>query len=254
MEQILMRQIRLLRAFVIALLAVTAALVVNAFYPLLPTQNFKIINAERLNIREPDGTLKLILSNANRFKGRNGLKTITFAGLIFLNQEGEECGGLTYDGTKTPDGQRAEADLTLDQFHQDQNVVFEHHELKDSQTTRMIDGVAINARPDWTRIKEEFKIYDELDKLKGSEREKSFARLKYAQQGKVMTRRLFLGVRRGSDAKESYDDTGIFIRNTWGHEAIRLYVDKDNKPHLQFFDPLGEKIVYEANFSTPQAQ
>jgi hypothetical protein len=123
MEQILMRQIRLLRAFVIALMAVTAALVVNVFHPFLPTQHFKIINAERLNIREPDGTLKLILSNANRFKGHNGLKTITFAGLIFLNQEGEECGGLTYDGTKTPDGQRGEADLTLDQFHQDQNGI-----------------------------------------------------------------------------------------------------------------------------------
>ena len=69
-----------------------------------------------------------------------------------------------------------------------------------------------------------------------------------------MTRRLFVGVRRGANAKESYDDTGLFIRNTWGREAIRLFVDKDNKPHLQVFDPLGEKIVYEANFSAGRSQ
>ena len=98
MEQMLLRQIRLLRFLVIVLFAVTAALVVNIVHPFLPAQTFKILNAERLNIQEPDGTVKLILSNANRFKGRNGLKEITFAGLIFLNQEGEECGGLTYDG------------------------------------------------------------------------------------------------------------------------------------------------------------
>src|SRR5437773_4007545 len=253
MEQMLLRQIRLLRFLIIVLFAVTTALVVNVVHPFLPTQAFKILNAERLNIREPDGTVKLILSNANRFKGRNGLKEVTFAGLIFLNHEGEECGGLTYDGDKIAGGQRAESDLTLDQFHQDQNVVLEHHELKDSQTSRTIDGVAINARPDWTRVKEEYKIYDELDKMKGSDAERDAARLDYARQGKVTTRRLFVGVRRGATAKESYDDTGLFIRNTWGREAIKLFVDKENKPHLQVFDPLGEKIVYEANFSAGQA-
>ena len=90
MEQMLLRQIRLLRFLIIVLFAVTTALVVNVVHPFLPTQAFKILNAERLNIREPDGTVKLILSNANRFKGRNGLKEVPFAGLIFLNHEGEE--------------------------------------------------------------------------------------------------------------------------------------------------------------------
>ena len=188
MEQMLLRQIRLLRSLVIVLLAVTTALVMNVVHPFLPAQAFKILNAERLNIREPDGTVKLILSNANRFKGRNGLKEVTFAGLIFLNHEGEECGGLTYDGDKIAGGQKAESDLTLDQFHQDQNVVLEHHELKDSQTTRIIDGVAINARPDWTRVKEEYKIYDELEKMKGSDAERDAARLDYARHGKVTLR------------------------------------------------------------------
>jgi hypothetical protein len=254
MERNLLREIKLLRWLVVLLFTITSALVVNVVHPLLPTQTFDTINAERLNIREPDGTLKLALSNSNKFKGRNGLKTITFAGLIFCNQEGEECGGLTYDGSKIEGGQSAEADLTLDQFHQDQNVVFEHHELRNSQITRIIDGVAVNARPDWKQVKEEFSIYDELERMKGSEEQKNAARLGYAQQGKVMTRRLFVGVRRGSDAKETYDECGIFIRNTWGRDAIKLYVDKDNKPHLQVFDPLGEKIVYEANFAPGQPQ
>jgi hypothetical protein len=216
MEQNLFRQMRLLRSLVLVLLIATAVLVVNLFYPLVPAQRFKVISAERLSIREPDGTVKLILSNANQFKGRNGMQKVSFAGLIFLNEEGEECGGLTFDGSKIPGGQKAESDLTLDQFHQDQNVVLQHHELKDSQTTKIIDGVAINARPDWTRVKEEYKIYGDIEKMSGTEAEKESVRLKAAQEGKVSMRRLFVGVRRGSDSKSSYDDAGVFIRNAWG--------------------------------------
>jgi hypothetical protein len=45
MEQMLLRQIRLLRFLVIVLFAVTAALVVNIVHPFLPAQTFKILNA-----------------------------------------------------------------------------------------------------------------------------------------------------------------------------------------------------------------
>jgi hypothetical protein len=164
METSLLRQIRLLQILVIVLGLIVAAMIVNLFRPFLPAQTFRVINAERLNIREPDGTLKLVLSDSEHFKGRNGKASVTFAGLIFCNQEGRECGGLTYDGNIAAGGQRAEADLTFDQFHQDQNVVFEHHESKDAQDSRIIDGLAVNARPDWSKVKEEYGIYDEVQR------------------------------------------------------------------------------------------
>ena len=43
----------------------------------------------------------------------------------------------------------------------------------------------------------------------------------------------------------SYDDTGVFIKNKWGRNAIKLYVDSDNKPHFEVYDPLGKSVLYE---------
>ena len=63
--------------------------------------------------------------------------------------------------------------------------------------------------------------------------------------GKIGTRRLFLGNRRGVENGQPYDEAGLFIKNRWGRDAIKLYVDYDNKPHLDVFDPLGKVKTYE---------
>ena len=65
-----------------------------------------------------------------------------------------------------------------------------------------------------------------------------------AQAGKIATNRLFLGVQRGSQDGKVYDNTGLFIRNKWGRNAIRIYVDDNNQPHFEVFDELGKKVVY----------
>jgi hypothetical protein len=56
---------------------------------------------------------------------------------------------------------------------------------------------------------------------------------------------MFLGVRRGIKDAKPYHDTGVFIKNKWGRTVIRLYVDKDNQPHFEAYDPLGKSLVYE---------
>jgi len=42
-----------------------------------------------------------------------------------------------------------------------------------------------------------------------------------------------------------YDDAGIFIGNRWGQDAIKLYVDYNNRPHFEIFDPYGRSKVYD---------
>jgi hypothetical protein len=54
-----------------------------------------------------------------------------------------------------------------------------------------------------------------------------------------------VGDRRGVKGNVAYDDAGLFIKNRWGRDAIKLYVDYDNKPHLEVYDPLGKSVVYE---------
>jgi hypothetical protein len=55
---------------------------------------------------------------------------------------------------------------------------------------------------------------------------------------------VFLGVRRGLKDSIPYDDSGVFIKNKWGRNAIKLYVDNENKPHFEVYDALGKSVVY----------
>lgn len=166
---------------------------------------------------------------------------VQFSGLMFYNQEGDEEGGLIYRGKAMQGGQDTDASLTFDQYRQDQNVYLHHEEHKDFKETSIDDGLTIISRPDWTRVKAEYGVYAELDRL--SEEQREGLQFKALQEGKISTRRLFFGDRRGTRNGTAYDDAGIFIRNRWGRDAIKLYVDYENKPHFEVYDQLGKSVV-----------
>jgi hypothetical protein len=151
---------------------------------------------------------------------------------------------------KIPGGQDADVTLTFDQYRHDQNVYLHHEERKDAQARSIDDGLTIISRPDQAEVKEEFAIYAALDKLSGDQREA--LELKSLQEGKLSTRRLFVGDRRGVKNGVGYDDAGVFIRNRLGRDAIKLYVDYDNKPHLEVYDELGKSIVYDLKVQKQQ--
>lgn len=246
METKLLRQIRLLQICILLLSIITAALVVNTLHPLLSRQRFKVLEAERINIREKSGVLKAALSDSAGFnEGQRAERArVRFSGLMFYNEEGQEEGGLVYSGKANPaGGQDADVTLTMDQYRQDQNVYLHHEEHKDAQNLRIEDGLSINSRPDWSGVKEEYSIYRKMNALAPAESDQ--LRLRSLQSGKISSNRLFFGVRRGVASGQAYDDAGIFIKNKWGRTAIRLYVDADNKPHFEVYDPLGKSIVYE---------
>jgi len=251
MEATLLRQIRFLQICVGVLFVSTAFLATNCFFPLLPQQRFKVLNAERINIREKNGILKAALSNSAGFNEgqRREQAAPRFSGLTFYNEEGQETGGLVYLGKTIPGGQDADVSLTFDQYNQDQVVYLHHEEHKDAQGLKIDDGLTIIQRPDWTGVKEEYRIYSELDKLKPDEQEAQ--RLKSLEAGKIGTRRAFFGVRRGVKDLEPYNEAGLFLKNKWGRDAIKLYVDDNNKPHFEIYDPLGNSMIYELKISQP---
>lgn len=79
-----------------ALVGMTVALTAAA-----RPQKFGTIDVERINVREADGTLRLVISNKDRFPGsfHKGQEIARpdrrfAAGMLFLNDEGSENGGL----------------------------------------------------------------------------------------------------------------------------------------------------------------
>ncbi len=249
MEEILRRQVRLMQVAIIVLGVCVLLLALNTFHPFVHSQRFKVIDAEQVNIRDSDGTLKAVLSNAAGFNDGDRAKDAPprFSGLMFYNEEGAEEGGLIYQGKSIPGGQDADVSLTMDQYRQDQNVYLNHSEHTDAEGASISDGLQINSRPDWTKIKQEYALYKQIDAL--PEPEQKEARLQALRRGEIGTRRLFYGVKRGTSDGKAFDDAGLFIRNRLGRDAIKLYVDVDNKPHFEVFDELGNVKVYELKLS-----
>ncbi|WP_417067124.1 hypothetical protein [Niveibacterium terrae] len=94
----------------------------------LRNEKFDVIDAQRINIREPDGTIRMTISNRAQFPGafiRN--KEIAhprpMAGMLFINDEGTENGGLVFNGAKNQDGKPSSGlSLTFDRYQQDQQM------------------------------------------------------------------------------------------------------------------------------------
>lgn len=94
-----------------------------------PAKKMGTIDVERINVREPDGTLRLVISGRDRFpgsfvKGREIARPDRrhAAGLLFLNDEGTENGGLIWAGKKNGSQVNAGASLTFDRYEQDQTL------------------------------------------------------------------------------------------------------------------------------------
>src|SRR5260370_34688020 len=87
-----------------------------------------IITARRINIIEPDGTVRLTVSTRADFPGGWIHKQESprpdrrdAAGMLFMNEEGTEQGGLIWGASQLPDGTiENHGHLSLDQYEENQ--------------------------------------------------------------------------------------------------------------------------------------
>jgi hypothetical protein len=86
------------------------------------------LTVQRINVVEPDGTLRMVMSNKARMPGIyiNGVERLpghhsSTAGMLFLNDEATETGGLIFSGFKDAEGnERSTGHLSFDRYRQDQ--------------------------------------------------------------------------------------------------------------------------------------
>jgi len=111
---------------------------------------FDTIDVQRINVREPDGTLRLAISNHALIPGLiYGGREYPHpnrpeAGMIFYNDQGDENGGLVFDGGLKDGKPTNGGSFTFDRWHQDQTLQLISTE--DGGERRA--GLAINDRPD----------------------------------------------------------------------------------------------------------
>lgn len=118
------RQIRFLQAYAVVSTVLIGAALWAAFTNRAGTR-FQEIDVERINLVEPDGTLRMLITSAGRFpQDHRGPQ----AGMLFFNSDGIENGGLIIDGTKKDGKVNHTVHLSMDRYDQDQTVVLQHHE------------------------------------------------------------------------------------------------------------------------------
>jgi hypothetical protein len=85
----------------------------------LRSEEFDEITVRRIKVVEPDGTLRMVISNHDKFPGvivrgkELGPNRRPGAGILFLNNEGTENGGLIFGGHQDADGQVVDAGVSL---------------------------------------------------------------------------------------------------------------------------------------------
>src|SRR5216117_807397 len=136
MRDTLERDVRFLKRYAVVSSLAFCVIAVGGFRGLVHQEKratFDEIDVGRINVMEPDGKYRMVISNRPRsiapiYKGKPfGYAGGGRPGIIFFNDEGTENGGLTFGGSRTPDGTfTASHHLSFDQFDQDQIMVLNY--------------------------------------------------------------------------------------------------------------------------------
>jgi hypothetical protein len=190
---------------------------------------FAEIDVQRINIREPDGTLRMTISNAATapgliFKGtEHPFPNRQAAGILFFNDEGTENGGLLFGGAKKGQNVSTGGHLSFDQYEQDQVIALDQTE----EHGRRRAGLTFFDRPA-TPIPLEL-----IDKLNTQEGSAQFETLTKA--GGFGYARLFIG-------KNEERESTVILRDAKGLARLKLTVTPSGSASIEFMDETG-KIV-----------
>jgi hypothetical protein len=199
---------------------------------------FGIVTARRINIVEPDGTVRLTLSNRADFPGAwNRSKEYPrpdraeAAGLLFMSEEGTEQGGLIWGAGQQPDGTiENHAHLSFDQYEENQVFAVDAGQEGSEKFSR----ITFADQGDFP-IAEKRKANEEIEKLPAGQRAAAWGGFFASHRHDV--KRMVVG--RSPDGS-----VGLELRDQQGNVRMMLAVMPDGTPTLKMMDVSG-KVVKE---------
>jgi hypothetical protein len=200
-------------------------------------EHFDEITVGRINIVEPDGTKRLVISNKAQFpgdftQGKEGARPdrSSFAGMLFINEEGTENGGLIQKGNIAADGKISSGlSLTFDRFRQDQALQLLNIDSAAHQQT----VIKINDVPNFkvTSMEDVRRFGEEARKLPAAERQAYWQKL--SEQGRLSNNRIWLG---NTGEKAS----SLQLKDAQGRVRMMLLVSAEGKAEIQMLDETGK--------------
>jgi len=239
MDEELRREVMRLRRTTLVTMLLVLVVSASAFWQARGRTTFDEVDVQRINVKEPDGKLRLTISNHARLpdvvvggksyplRGGTGVQS---AGLIFFNDEGNEDGGLAWAGRQTPDGYHASAALTFDQFNQDETVSIEYQDANRQRRA----GLAVIDRSEQPiqPFAESLMVIRAISDTVERNRRMTQFRESVVSRGAISAQRLFAG-------KQPDKSAVVTLSDRSGHPRLRLAVDSLGIGRIDFLDANG---------------
>lgn len=201
--------------------------------------SFDQVTVHRINVVEPDGTTRLVISNRAEFPGayfmgKEYVRTDRDAtGIIFNDEEGTENGGLIFGGKKDKDGTtHSWGHLSFDQYQRDQTMVLEsNHDASEGSVYYAIndDDRPYSLTPqfgaEWQRVKA---------MPPGPERTAASKAWHEKYPGGLVNRAYF---GRGRDKVAT-----LSLKDKVGRARLVASVAADGNPKIDFLDEQGKVV------------
>ncbi|RDI39929.1 hypothetical protein [Falsibacillus pallidus] len=201
------------------------------------TNKMTELELEKLNIVDKQGTVRMTLFNQDHIPpalmdGEDILPghrdDNPFAGIMFFNNEGDECGGMIFGNERDEEGNyRASASMTFDQYKQDQVVQMMY--IDDNGERHY--GFNIFDRPD-VSLKQQLDETKEIEESHLDDEAKAEA---IDQVWKGSTQRAFMG-------KNKKGEVSVKLMDSKGKDRIRMVVDENDIPRMEFLDGEGNVL------------
>ncbi len=234
------REISVLKGYCIVLTVLVAVFALAAFRQTEQKTRLVELDVQRINIVEPDGKLRMVISNRPRsigpiYKGKPfGYAGGTRPGIIFFNDEGSENGGLTLTGSRNANGRySANSHFAFDQYDQDQILYLQYSDNNGERRT----GLTVMDRAD-VNIYDVVMQRDSINRMTDTAaRRAALARLSAPVNGiPQAAQRVYVGRDAGKNALVNLSDRT-------GRVRIRMIVDSLGRASLNFFDENG-RVTY----------
>lgn len=235
------RRLRVLALCNVAALCVLGPLALLAFTE-HDRERFTEIDAERINIIGANGRPVLVLANRRwmpgpSMSGKNYPTALAdgrelVSGMIFFNEQGDEVGGLIFNGIPKDSGYSAVGHLSFDQWKQNQVVALQYI---DRGTSRRA-GLNVWDRPTDVTMDEQLDRGLRMMESTGAERDSLRQAAEAARaRGDYGVHRLFVGSR---------DRTAqVLLRDTKGRVRVRLYIDSNDIARLEFLNESSQVVA-----------
>lgn len=235
MKTKLEKKVNFLTGYAIVSSLIFSVVLLSSFGKEEKKERFDEITAKKINLIGEDGSLRMVISNetrqhSGRMNGKDYPKRDRPAGMIFFNDEGDECGGLIFAG-KTKDGKTSSGmSFTMDNYHDDQVIQILNTEEYENGKSAIQRGLTINEYPLGSNIDIRNAKFKELEKIENKEvRDQKMDEL-WAKEGSK--KRLFIG-------RNKSNSSGLFLYDKDGNAKLKIHVDEDGNPKIEIVDKNG---------------